>query len=230
MKILAIQHSAIDTPGVAGEIALELGHELNVVQLDRGDEIPTSITSEALMTFGSAMSYSRGTLPDWVTTEQRLILEYVRSGRPVLGICFGAQTIAAALGAKVERNEHPEVGWHEIRPVGDHDSVVAEIFAEPVICLHWHRDRFDIPPGADRILESNACPNQGFVIDDRVVGLQFHIEASERTIQVFNKVSDWRHELDSEFVQTEEHVKSGIAKYLPGQRRLLTRLMSHLFH
>jgi GMP synthase (glutamine-hydrolysing) len=49
--------------------------------------------------------------------------------------------------------------------------------------LHWHGDRFEIPTGALRLMSSRACDNQAFVYDNRVLGLQFHLEMDEPAIQ-----------------------------------------------
>ncbi|QDT08304.1 type 1 glutamine amidotransferase [Planctomycetes bacterium K23_9] len=227
MKILAIQHDAADPPAHAGTVVQELGHDLTVVKLDRGDTIPATADADLLMTFGGAISLSDSDLPDWVAAEQDLIREYARTGRRVLGICLGSQMVAVALGATVQRNRGPEVGWHKVQPIGTADSAIAKIFAEESTVFHWHRDTFGIPDGADHILKSDGCDHQGFTIEDRIVGLQFHLEANEKTVNTFLFVSGlWRQ--DSPFVQSEIAITEGIQTHLPHQQELLEQVLEQL--
>ena len=95
---------------MAGEIALQFGHEITTIRLDRGDKIPTTADADMLMSFGGGISLTNDEQPDWVAAEQQLIRQYADSGRRVLGICLGSQMVATALGATVRRNREPEVG------------------------------------------------------------------------------------------------------------------------
>ena len=130
MKIIAIQHDAADPPAMAGEIALQLGHEITTIRLDRGDKIPTTADADMLMSFGGGISLTNDEQPDWVAAEQQLIRQYADSGRRVLGICLGSQMVATALGATVRRNREPEVGWHNIYRVETAKSAIANLFPE----------------------------------------------------------------------------------------------------
>ena len=236
MKVLAIQHDAADPPATAGEVVLGLGHQLEVIQIGKGDAIPQVADADLLMTFGGGISFARGSgagpdgFPPWVAKEQALIRQYAQTGRRVLGICLGSQMIASALGAKVRRNEEPEVGWHTVRPTevaGDVSEIAASAIPEPLTVFHWHQDTFDIPDGATHWLRSAACENQAYVIDDRIFGMQFHLEATEKTVKTFMAVSRlWRQ--DARFVQTEQEIIAGATKYLNAQRTALENLLTGL--
>lgn len=227
MKILIIQHDAADKSAAFGEIATAAGHKLHTICLDRGDVIPADTDAELLATFGGGISFTKGELPDWVHQELALVQTFADSGRRALGICLGSQLIATAMGAKVRRNDEPEVGWHPVESVDAQSTSLADVFTEPLIPFHWHQDTFGIPPGATHLFRSAACENQGYLLDDRIVGLQFHLEANEKTVQTFLAVSSlWRQ--DAIYVQTEQEVTAGIKRYLPKQQAVLERLVQWL--
>ena len=228
MKILVIQHDAADPAAAAGDVAVSLGHELEFVKIDRSDQIPEQSDADALMTFGGGVSLTqKKSLPDWVAAEQQLIRDFVDSGRRVFAICAGAQLTARALGAGVRRNEEPEVGWHPVQLAAGIEDVPEFLgeFAEPQVVFHWHQDTFGIPDGATCVLSSTGCANQGFVIGDHVLALQFHLEANERTVQAFLAVSQlWRQ--SARFVQTEQEIQQGIRRHLPHQQQMLMRMLT----
>ena len=225
MKVLAIQHSAGDSPAAAGEIVRQLGHQLKIVRIDQGGEIPSSVDADALMMFGGATSLTGRHLQPWIEPERELIRGYVNEGRRVMGVCLGSQILASALGAKVRRNANREIGWHLVDRVNvDEDSAIVGVFPDRFTALHWHQDTFGIPPDAEHILKSDGCDHQGFVIDDRVFGFQFHLEASERTVEIFLMVSEM-HRQPARFVQTEQQIRAGIRPYLAKQNEILSNFL-----
>jgi GMP synthase-like glutamine amidotransferase len=220
MKIQFIQHSAADRPAAAAEIALELGHQCETVRIDREDPIPESVEADVLMLFGGAISFTTSAPhPPWVQQEQALIREYVNQDRRVLGICLGSQMIATALGASVRRNEQPEVGFHPIRQTEQASEMISDVFPREFTAFHWHQDTFGIPDGAVRVFESDACTNQGFSIDDRVFGFQFHLEADEKTVRTFVAVSSLK-DKEGPYVQSESSIFDG-TDHLQNQRGIL---------
>jgi GMP synthase-like glutamine amidotransferase len=228
MKVLAIQHDAADTPGAAGEIVERLGHTLDIVRIERGDKIPSTVDADLMMSFGGGVSLSSGDFPAWVTDEQNLMLQYMNAGRRLVGICLGGQMIAAALGCQIRRNREVEVGWHPVEQVeGTDETIATGLFPDPCMVLHWHQDTFDIPPGGTHFLRSEACDNQAFVIDNRIFGFQFHLEANDQTVNVFNKVSPLRRR-EGPYVQSEQRVIDGIGTYLPVQIAILESLLGRL--
>ena len=113
----------------------------------------------------------------WLVSEKQFIREAIRSGKPVLGICLGAQLIASAMGAGVYRNPLKEIGWFPIRGISSNDSSVF-CFPPSMIVFHWHGETFDLPPGATRLAKSDGCENQAFQFGQSVIGLQFHLETT----------------------------------------------------
>lgn len=96
-----------------------------------------------------------------------------------LGICLGAQLVAAALGAGIRASREREIGWFRVEPPPEPGpSLFAPLFSDPFEAFHWHGERFELPPGAVRLAQSPACENQAFSLGDRVLGLQFHLETT----------------------------------------------------
>ena len=228
MRILVIQHSAADSAAAATPILDILGHDVTTIRIDRGDAIPTAVEYDALLQFGGPHGLTNGEIPAWIAEEQALIRNYVDKDRKVMGVCLGSQIVASALGAKVWRNEQPEVGWHRVVRVTNDAQISVDAFTEEMTVFQWHQDTFGIPTGATRLFESEACINQAFGIDDRVFGFQFHLEANERTIRMFQAVSALSKK-KGEYIQSEEKVLAGITSYLPRQtdrlRSFLTRYL-----
>lgn len=228
MRILVIQHSAADSAAAAAPILDILGHEVATIRIDRGDNIPTAVEYDALLLFGGPHGLTNGEIPAWIAEEQALIQNYVDKDRKVMGICLGAQIVASALGAKVRRNEQPEVGWHRVVRVANDSQTSVDAFPEEMTVFQWHQDTFGIPTGATRLFESEACIHQAFGIDERVFGFQFHLEANERTVRMFQAISALSKK-KGEYIQREEEVLAGITSHLPRQtdrlRSFLTRFL-----
>lgn len=225
IRVLVIQHSAADSLAAAQRVLDCLGHEVSTVRIDRREPIPSSVEYDALMMLGGPYGMSASEVPDWIADEQALIRKYVDQDRRVMGICLGSQILASSLGAKVRRNEQPEVGWHRVTRVSEESAIARGAFPEQMTVFQWHQDTFEIPPGATRLFESSACVNQAYSIDDRVFGFQFHLEANERTVRTFVAVSPLR-KRQSPSVQTESEILDGISTYLPRQVDRLTSFLS----
>jgi GMP synthase (glutamine-hydrolysing) len=102
--------------------------------------------------------------------------------RPTLGICLGAQLIAAALGARVAPGPAKEIGYAPIDLTEAGKRSVLAPF-EGVDVLHWHGDNLDLPANAERLASTKICPTQAFSIGTHVLGLQFHIETKPQMLE-----------------------------------------------
>jgi GMP synthase-like glutamine amidotransferase len=177
---LLVQHVAYEGPGaIAGAIA-DTGADLTVLRMDRDDALPSpaAMTDVAgLVVMGGPMSV-HDDLP-WLADERALLRAAVEAGRPVLGVCLGAQQLAAALGASVLEGPAPEWGVGEVHLTAeaDRDPVFGPA-PTPLPCMHWHGDTFDLPDGAVRLAGNAAYENQAFRFGPRAYGLQFHVEVT----------------------------------------------------
>jgi GMP synthase (glutamine-hydrolysing) len=110
-----------------------------------------------------------------VTQEIALLKARLAAARPTLGICLGAQMMAAALGASVYPGPSKEIGWFPLEvKQGDAFNPLAALRDIPV--LHWHGDTFDLPDGCKLLASTPACRNQAFARGFNILGLQFHAE------------------------------------------------------
>jgi GMP synthase-like glutamine amidotransferase len=145
-----------------------------------GAPLPRTIDFDWLIVMGGPMSVNDEHLYSWLRPEKRLISEAIQAGKTVLGICLGAQLIASAVGALVYPNAQKEIGWFPVRRSPGAVTELANLFADNPEVFHWHGDTFDLPRGAVRFLESDACANQAFTLGSHAIGLQFHLETTPR--------------------------------------------------
>jgi GMP synthase (glutamine-hydrolysing) len=101
--------------------------------------------------------------------------------KPILGICLGAQLMAAALNARVYPGKHgAEIGWSPLQaaPNANPPEWFSPLLTSGLSLFHWHGDTFDLPPGALHLAKTEVYANQAFVIGDFALGLQFHPEVT----------------------------------------------------
>lgn len=181
MRIDCLQHVPFEGPAAIGEWAADRGHRLRVVRLDQGEAVPGLAGFDALVVMGGPMSVNDGDRFGWLEAEKRQVRAAVDAGRPVLGVCLGAQLIAAACGARVYPGREKEIGWFPVRRVSVEG--VGALLPARFTPLHWHGETFDLPRNAVRLAETDAAANQAFQVGDRVVGLQFHLEATVESVR-----------------------------------------------
>jgi GMP synthase (glutamine-hydrolysing) len=184
MKIHFIQHVPFEGPGTIRDWALRRGHGLSRTAIHENEPLPAMDAFDWLVIMGGPMGVYDESVYSWLAPEKRFIGEAVAAGKTVLGICLGAQLLAVVLGGAVRRNVHREIGWFPVRLVPAAEGIPA--FAglpRSFTAFHWHGDTFGIPPGAVRTAESDACAAQAFVYNDKVIGLQFHLESTAESVE-----------------------------------------------
>lgn len=184
MRALVIGHDHASLPGPIAERLVQHGYaldELTVVPAERYHDpavefaFPDPAAYELVLPLGAPWSvYDKAAIGTWIDGELDLLRTAHAADIPVLGICFGAQALATALGGSAERAPRPEIGWHTV------ESDAPELIpAGP--WFQWHFDRFVVPPGAVELARSAVGP-QAFRIG-RALGVQFHPELTEETLQ-----------------------------------------------
>jgi GMP synthase (glutamine-hydrolysing) len=203
MRILYLQHVPFEDLGMIEPILIDGGHELACTQFYRPYDIPSIDDFDCLIVMGGPMGVNDEVAYPWLHDEKKLIEDAVRHKKLILGICLGAQLIAQVLGANVYTNKYREIGWFDIETCHDiNDTIMADVFPQRSCVFHWHGDTFDIPEGAKCIAKSEACLNQGFVFENRVIGFQFHLESTQQLVK--NLILNCSDEIDrSKYVQSK---------------------------
>ncbi|MFH0784199.1 MAG: type 1 glutamine amidotransferase [Pseudomonadota bacterium] len=185
MNIHYIQHVSFEGLGGIEPWAHRNGHLLTATRLYLHEEFPAIEAIDLLVVMGGPMNiYEERTYP-WLVEEKRFLDKVIAGGKSILGICLGAQLLADVLGARVFANTHKEIGWFPVKTTEEsRTSNIFSGFPESFEAFHWHGDTFDIPQGARHIAHSGGCENQAFIYDERIIGLQFHIETTLAGIQL----------------------------------------------
>ena len=170
MEILVLEHEREAPAGLLADWARERGHALRVLEVAQLEHWPALARADAVVSLGSERSVQRSREP-WIARELRYLRAAHDAGVPVLGICFGAQALAAALGGTVERAQRLALEWSE--PDWREEALIP---AGP--WLRWHEDVFTVPPGAREVASAHGVPMA--FLAGRSVGVQFHPEADAR--------------------------------------------------
>ena len=191
MRLLVLEQQADAPAGLVAEWALERGAGLDVVRAPELEHWPDPRAADAIVALGSDRSVHASTDP-WIATQLGFLRAAHEAEVPVLGICFGGQALAAALGGTVSRAPQAEIGWIE---VDGGDGYGGSWFT-------WHQDAFTLPPGAVELARAPSGP-QAFALG-RSVGLQYHPEVTPRI------VDDWL--ADGDAVPDPEPLRSETAR------------------
>lgn len=179
MRIHFIQHVHFESPGYLLEWAIAQQHHISFTKIYESVSFPAVDAIDLLVIMGGPMGVYEEDKYAWLNAEKAFISAVIAAGTKVLGICLGAQLIAEVAGAKVYPNIEKEIGWwpmHKI--INDKTHPLTATLPAEFITFHWHGDTFDLPPGALHLFATPACPHQGFLLNDQVAGLQFHLEAT----------------------------------------------------
>ena len=184
LPVLIVRHTATEGAGYFSEFLDQHGIPWQLLRVDAGDALPANLNGySGLCLMGGPMSVNDD-LP-WIAPELALIREAVAQQRPVIGHCLGGQLLSKAMGGVVCANPVKEIGWGEVR-VTDAEAAAEWVGeAQSLWVFHWHGETFSIPPGGTRILDSAYCSNQAFLLDDRHIGMQCHVEMTPSMIQTW---------------------------------------------
>lgn len=143
-----------------------------------GADLTAVADAELLVVLGSERGVYEADEHPFISTEIAFVRDRLAGERPTLGVCFGAQLIAAALGSEVRTGGSVEVGYREVRPTdAGLDSPVRHILDVPV--AEWHGDTFDLPEGVTRLASSAAYENEAYGRGDWLLAVQFHPELTD---------------------------------------------------
>jgi GMP synthase (glutamine-hydrolysing) len=184
-KCLAVRHVAFEDLGLLGPLVSSRGfgvryHDAGVQPID----VETLLAPELLIVLGGPIGvYEGGTYP-FIADEVAAIAARLQADKPILGICLGAQMMAAALGARVAPGPIKEIGWSPLTLTAEgQKSMLAPLAAAPV--LHWHGDNCELPAGCTNLASTPHCPVQAFMRTPSQLALQFHLETEPARLETW---------------------------------------------
>ena len=181
---VAIRHVTFEDLGAFAPIFSAAGFEIDYVDVtERNFGSLKSDAMDLLVVLGGPIGAYEETAYPFLKHELTLIEQQLAAGRPLMGICLGAQLIARAAGARVFPSSSKEIGFDRISLTEAGVESCLMPFAEEPITMHWHSDTFDLPRNAVRLASTERCENQAFSIGPNVIGFQFHPEVDARGIE-----------------------------------------------
>lgn len=229
MRIHALQHVAFEGLGSIGPWITAHGHQLSRTRLYAGDPLPRPEAFDRLIIMGGPMNIYEEARYPWLTGEKALIRNVIEAGKSAVGICLGAQLLADALGSPVFAGQEKEIGWLPITltPARQETALLSGLPAQATV-LHWHGDTFNLPPGAVHLAASAGCCQQAFLYENRILGLQCHLEATPATVQ--EMLAHCRHELvPGRYIQTEAEIAGASSERYEHINRLMATLLTRLW-
>ena len=174
---LVIQHDPTIHLGNLEQVLLEANYELTVVDAPTFafDIQPEDVV--LVVVLGNDHGVYEKVERPYIAREEEWLAARVTHERPILGVCFGAQILASALGAEVFRGEKKIVGFMAVTPTPAGQSSPVRFFAD-VPVMEWHGDTFTLPNRATRLAGSSDYENEAFAIDDWALAVQFHPETT----------------------------------------------------
>jgi GMP synthase-like glutamine amidotransferase len=184
-RILYIQHGPFDGPGLLLQAVHESGAKLETVHIWRGESVPAGLDRfDGLSVGGGEMSAYETDRYPFLSQEIALIQTARSEDKPVLGICLGAQLMAAAFGGTVFPNKEKEIGLFDLSfTSAAKNDRLWKGFTAPFAPVHWHGDTFSLPSCAELLASSELTPNQLFHVDSRHYGFQFHLEIDRASLR-----------------------------------------------
>jgi GMP synthase-like glutamine amidotransferase len=214
MRIQLIEHDPEDFSRTNISLwAADKGYRVNQIYICNNEDLPPIDSFDWLMVMGGSQHAWDAEGNAWLQKEKDFVNKSLTSGKIILGICFGAQLLAEALGGKLFPNPHKEIGWYEVALNRQgRESFLFQDIPPSFVTFHWHSDHFSLPSSCTRLAGSQATENQAFVDKDRpLVGLQFHPEYTRQMITYYAREhsQDWASE---DYVSTKDEVLARTAE------------------
>jgi len=191
-RVLVIEHAEDGGIGHFGPWLRDGGAEPVTVRPYRGEPLPGLAGYDGLIVLGGAMGALDDDVAPWLPGVRDLLATAVRTGLPTLGICLGAQLLAASCDGRVARatgvpGAEPEIGVREVAVDAAGDPLLGALPAV-IPATQWHYDLVTrTPPGAVTLARTPACPHQAYRVGDRAWGVQFHPEVLRTDLDSWNR-------------------------------------------
>jgi GMP synthase (glutamine-hydrolysing) len=229
MRIQLIEHDPEDFSRTNITLwATEKKYQLKQIFICNNEALPALDSFDWLMIMGGSQhAWDIANYP-WIQAEKDFLLQALGANKIVVGVCFGAQLLAEALGGRIFSAKHKEIGWHDVKLNSEgRTSFLFNQIPDAFTTFHWHSDHFSLPNGCIPLASSKATENQAFVCRQQpVVGLQFHPEYTLDMVRYYarNYSQDW---LIDTYVQDGPAVLARTDE-LPGTYTLMKVLLNNI--
>lgn len=229
MRIQLIEHDHEDFSRTNISFwASKKGYKVNQTYICNHEKLPPVESFDWLMVMGGSPHAYDDQGNTWLGEEKAFLNDALAKGKIILGICFGAQLLAEALGGQIFPHKHKEIGWHEVSLNREgRESFLFQDVPQSFDSFHWHSDHFSLPAGCTTLAYSKATENQAFICRDQpLVGLQFHPEYTRDMVRFYARdhSQDW---LSDEFVQVKDEVLARTDE-LPDTYGLMETLLNNI--
>jgi GMP synthase (glutamine-hydrolysing) len=213
MKLHYLQHVPFENLANIEPWAIEKGFEVTHTALYLNDPLPPIEDIDWLVILGGPMNVYEETEYTWLKNEKEFIKEAIEADKVLIGICFGAQLIAEALGSRIYPNTYKEIGWFPVCLSNKVETIeLTDSLPEILEVFHWHGDTFELPPDATLLASNTVTKNQAFVITSKILGLQFHLEYNLESVQLM--LNNCHNELKEEpYIQSSDQIISSPERF-----------------
>jgi GMP synthase (glutamine-hydrolysing) len=229
-RLLVFQHVAVEPLGTLDALIRARGHRIRFHNFERHpDAEPDVDRYRGLIVLGGPMNVEDQNRRPHLKTELKSIERALEQGKPVLGICLGAQLLAHVLGAHVRRHPRPEIGWYDMETsaAGRSDRVLAAA-GERLPVFQWHSYSFELPHRATHLASTETCEQQAFRFGSNAYGFQFHLEADTPVIERWLGLPSFREELAASGLPTNaESIREQTARLVAETRESAAAVFNH---
>lgn len=227
MRLHFIQHVPFETPAFILDWAVKNKFDISMTRLyEENSQFPNLSDIDGLIIMGGPMGvYDEGDYP-WLYNEKRFVEKAIITEKKIFGVCLGAQLLASVLGAKVKKHSQKEIGWFPVSKTADgQNHPLLKDLPDTFEAFHWHGDTFGIPEHGNRVFSSEACQNQGFVMNNHIIGLQYHIELKSESIDAL--IENCGDEIaDEPWIQQPETIRDKSLKLLKQSNDMTESLLN----
>ncbi len=184
-------HARGEGPGLFGKILAERGFTLRQYLTPKESIADVdAINTDLLLVMGGPMGVYEMDKYPFLKDEIIILQKRLDTGKPALGVCLGAQLMAAALGEKIYKGAAgQEIGWSPVT-VKDAAHPLRHLDGAHTSMFHWHGDTFDLPKDAKLLASSHMYPNQAYGVGKNALALQFHPEVEAQQLQEWFAASE----------------------------------------
>ncbi|MBI1285928.1 MAG: type 1 glutamine amidotransferase [Thiobacillus sp.] len=222
--IWIINHVACEHSGYLCEFFEHHNVHFETILVDQDHSAPAQLDNAAGLVFLGAPVSVYDPLA-WIADEIALIQKAFTADIPVLGICFGAQLIAKALGGEVCAATSMQIGWHEVSLSQQARVLFKDNLPEKFMAFEWHGDTFSFPTDVSPLFYGDCIHNQGFAYHNSLA-LQFHPEIT--TSMVHEWLERYAHCLEkpNRCIQSITKMLDGLEQQIAAQQRVANTLFA----